>query len=35
VGEPLVIAVTGGKVRPDIGVLAGFLLGKHFRTHGR
>jgi len=34
VGEPLVIAITGGKVRPDIGVLAGSLLGKHFGTHG-
>src|SRR5262249_51344321 len=34
VGEPLVIPVTGGKVRPDIGVLAGPLLGKDFGTHG-
>src|SRR5690242_15762424 len=34
VGEPLVIAVTSGKVWPDLAVLAGFLLGKHFGTHG-
>jgi len=34
VGEPLVIAVTGGQVRADAGVLTGFLLGKDFGTHG-
>src|SRR5215472_15423528 len=34
VGEPLVVPVTGGKVRPDVGILAGPLLGKDFGTHG-
>src|SRR5215831_1084359 len=34
VGEPLVVPVTGGQVRADVGVLAGPLLGKDFGTHG-
>src|SRR5499427_4569646 len=34
VGEPLVVPVTGGKVRPDVGVFAGPLLWKDFGIHG-
>src|SRR5215471_1459843 len=34
VGEPLVVPVTGGKVRPDVCVLAGPLLWKDFGIHG-